>query len=179
MSTAGLVLVISMGVGHFMASPLHRAAFVIPPKLAQLATTSDVIVLAKVESVTGQPAEEGRRATAQVLEAWKGEKVERVEYLASPTFACDIADAKVGERVLLFLEREEDTGWVIAWAGRGRMPLISRDGKEYASAFGDVIFPEGTPEIAIPEAEEDGFDWAVELTLVRQLVSKALEEKPR
>jgi hypothetical protein len=141
-----------------------------------LADEGELIVLAKVESVTGQPGDENRRAKAMVKEVWKGAKVDSVEYRVSPTFVCDISYAKQGETVLLFLVKE-GTGWGIAWVGRGRMPMKKIDGKEYLTHFVDVIFPAGTPHAKSPEKSDGEFDQAVELSIVKELVRKEIDKK--
>jgi hypothetical protein len=150
------------------APPVH--AMVIPPRIAQLAEASEMIVLAKVKSVNGWAIAKNRRATATVIETWKGPKTEIVEYRVSPTFACDISDANRDETVLLFLAKDKKAHWEIVWSGRGRMPLRMVNGKEYLTHFGDVIFPAETVSIRTPEKNEDGFNSAVELKVVRQLV---------
>ena len=96
--------------------------------------------------------------------------LEIVEYRVSPTFACDVSDAKRDETVLLFLAEDEKAHWGIVWSGRGRMPLRMVDGKEYLTHFGDVIFPAETVSIRTPEKNQDGFNSAVELKVVKQLV---------
>src|SRR5688572_17287547 len=70
----------------------------------QLVQNSDIIVVAKVESVS-HPLIGKRYAKAKVMEVWKGTQTERVEFLASPTWTCDISEAKKGETVLLFLTK--------------------------------------------------------------------------
>ena len=145
-------------------------AMIIPPRIAELAEASEMIVLAKVKSVNGWAFARNRRATATVIETWKGPKTEIVEYRVSPTFACDISDAKRHETVLLFLAKDEKAHWEIVWSGRGRMPLRMVNGKEYLTHFGDVIFPTETVSITTPEKNEDGFNSAVELKVVKQLV---------
>jgi hypothetical protein len=171
------LLTVTISSCHLLLSASQAHASVIPPRIAQLAEESEVIVLAKVESVSGQPDDENRRAKATVTEVWKGPKVKTVEYRVSPTFACDISDAKRGETVLLFLAKDEETGWGIVWAGRGRMPLRTINGKEFLTHFGDVIFPAETPWVKTPEKSEDGFDAAVELKIVKELVRKAINQK--
>ena len=68
----------------------------------ELVQRSDIIGVAKVETVT-RPLIGKRYAEAKMTEVWKGTQTERVEFLASPTWTCDISDAKKGEAVLLFL----------------------------------------------------------------------------
>jgi hypothetical protein len=162
----------------FLLIPASQAhAMVIPPRIGQLAEVGEMIVLAKVDSVRGLAIFNNRRATATVTEIWKGPKAETVEYRVSPTFACDISDASLGETVLLFLAKDEKGRWEIVWAGRGRMPLRMIDGKEYLTHFADVIFPDETASIKTPEKNKDGFEGAVELKIVKELVLKTMSQK--
>lgn len=167
-----MLLLTALGSCHLVFAASRADALVIPPKLSQLAQGSELIVLARVESVRelAVPGEYTAWATATVTEVWKGPDVKSVVYLASPTYACDISDALPGETVLLFLKKEEGLGWVITWSGRGRMPLLNRNGKDYVSHYNDVIFPDGIPEIPTPDKKEDDFHWVVELKIVRDLV---------
>jgi len=148
-----------------------------PSPIGRLAEASDLIVLAKIQSVSGQPSGLDRRAKATVTEVWKGPGAASVEFLASPTWTCDISNAEPGEAVLLFLSKEKEAGWVISSAGRGRMPLVTRGGKTYVTPFVDVILPPGTPSIASPAGSSGGFDRAVELDTVRDLVKRAIRDK--
>lgn len=90
-----------------------------------------------------------------MTEVWKGPKTASVEFLASPTWVCDISDAKPDETVLLFLGKGKEAGWVINCAGRGRLPLRSLDGKTYVT-FAGVILPPGTPSITVPVGSDGG-----------------------
>ena len=169
--------VFALAFGCSLLLPGSEAGAIIEtPTIAELAKTSDVIVLARVESVTGHPSDLDRRAKATVTEVWKGPKTASVEFLASPTWVCDISDAKPDETVLLFLVKGKEAGWVINWAGRGRRPLRSLDGKTYVSCAG-VILPPGTPSITGPVGSEGGFDRAVELDTVQNLVMRAIRDK--
>lgn len=104
-----------------LSSP--ACAYVDAASLESVIAASDAIVVARVEKITTR-SDESREATAKVLETWKGPVRDSVRFLASPSWNCDVADAKQGELVVLFLERS-DEGPVrsIAHAGRGRMPV--------------------------------------------------------
>jgi len=135
---------------------------------------SDIIVIAKVESVT-RPLIGKRYAKAKVAEVWKGTQTERVEFLASPTWTCDISEAKNGETVLLFLiKSEESRSYAIAHSGRGRMPLRTVNSKRYATFWPDVRLPKGTPTIDGPESKWD-FIRSVDVEMLRNLVKKTLK----
>jgi hypothetical protein len=159
-----------------LLSASQACARVIPPRIAELVENSELIVAAKVESVSGWNFIGNRRAKATVTEVWKGAKVDSVEYRVSSTYVCDISDAKKGETVLLFLVKDEKGGWVIAWSGRGRMLLTTIDGKAYLS-YSSIRFPDETPRVRIPEASEDEFKIAVERGIVKELVLKAIGQK--
>lgn len=152
-------------------------ARIVPPRVDELARKSELIIVAKVQSVSGKPGDDDRRAKATVSEVWKGPKATTVEYHASPTWACDIADAEPGETVLLFLTDNEQGCWRIAWVGRGRMPVKSLKGRDYATPFMDVIFPKETQSIPVREGDDNGFDRAYELAAVKKLVRKAVDGK--
>ena len=97
-----------------------------------------------------------RYAKAKVAEVWKGTPTERVEFLASRTWTCDISEAKKGETVLLFLiKSNKSRSYAIAHSGRGRMPLRAVEGKSYATFWLDVRLPKDTPTIDGPEPKWD------------------------
>lgn len=165
-TTIACCLLISGSLAH---------ASVKPPRIDELTAGSDLIVLARVDSVIGQVRLGNCRARATVLEVWKGRRVQAVDYDVTPRFECDISDAIVGETVLLFLAKDE--GWHIAWHGRGRMPLKTERGKKYLTYFMDVIFPHNTRSIDFPKANADEFDVGVELKIVKKLVQKVIAEQ--
>lgn len=142
----------------------------------ELVQSSDVILVATVESVSC-PMIGNRYAKAKVSEVWKGAPAERVEFLASPTWTCDISKAEKGETVLLFL-RKGDTSesYAIMHSGRGRMPLRTVDGKSYVTFSPDIRLPKDTPTIDGTEPQGDVIR-LVELGGLRDLAKKALEKK--
>jgi hypothetical protein len=150
--------------------------------LKDLVAGSDLIVVAKVSKVEDGPPNikpvEARFppvkvATAEVIETWKGEKAREVRYVASPTRYCDIASAQKGERVVLFLEKWNDsTIMMIAHVGRGGMPLREVEGKTYATLRSeDVELPQGTATIPGPEPKYS-FIRSVELSRLKELVRR-------
>lgn len=159
----------------FLLTVSQSFAKVASIQFPDLVANSDLIVVAKVESVSSRLL--GKKyAKARIAEIWKGAKMERVEFLASPTWMCDISEAKKGETVLLFLTKGgESRSYVTAHSGRGRLPLRTVDGKSYATFWRDVILPKGTPTIDGPEPKWS-FIRSVELSLLRDLVKKAIEK---
>jgi hypothetical protein len=152
------------------------AAKVAPVPFERLVQSSDIIVVAQVESVhTGWSKK--KMATASVLEAWKGESGEAVKFLASPKFTCDINDAVEGERVVLFLYlRPFRSSYIIAHRGRGRMPITDIDGNEYATIWSkDIILPEGTPTLPGMQPEYGDFIRSIDLEILKDAVQNILE----
>jgi hypothetical protein len=145
--------------------------------LKELVETSDLIVVATEMKVEDGPADfkieeeiipSPKVAIARVLDVWKGKAGPEVRYLASPAFPCDISDAKVGERVVLFLTKPKELPfWAIADWGRGRMPIRVVEGKSYATIHtGDVQLLKGVLTIPGPEPKYD-FIRSVELGRLR------------
>jgi hypothetical protein len=127
--------------------------------LEKLVKDSDLIVIASVTKVEDAPIgleygpdrEPSKVATARILEVWKGKPAPEVRYMASRSWVCDTAEAKVGERVVLFLSRSKSKDlpfMIIEHSGRGRMPLRDVGAVEYAELPDDVGFPKGTPVIS-------------------------------
>jgi len=134
---AGLLVAVLHAQSLFAYSALISAE--------KLLAGSDVVVLAEITGVRRYlgPPQELRVATARVIETWKGSTREsQLDFVASPGwFACDTSNAKKGERVVLFLHREEGQQCpVITNFGRGRMPIGTIDGVAAASVF-EVTFP--------------------------------------
>ncbi len=159
--------------GGILCTCLAQAK-VMPQPLSELVALSDRIVLARVISVSEGP--DGlKHARADVREIWKGRPENEVGFLASRTWACDVSFAEAGESVVLFLVWSETRGeFVIAMAGRGRMPLHDVQGRSYATIWvNDVLLPEGTPTIDGPEEKYD-FIRFIMLDLLKKLVNEAM-----
>ena len=147
-------------------------AKVVSVQFSNLVANCELIVIAKVESVTS-PLIGKRYAKARVTEVWKGTNTATVEFLASPAWTCDISEAKKGETVLLFLTKSDKSrSYAIAHSGRGRLPLRTVSGKSYAAFWPDVILPKDVPTIDGPEPKWD-FIRSVEVDVLRDLVKKA------
>lgn len=158
------------------ATVTQAFAKVAPVSFEHLVQRSDLIVIAKVESVS-QPLIGKRYAKAKVTEVWKGAQTERVEFLASPTWTCDISEAKKGETVLLFLTKGgESRSYAIAHSGRGRMPMRTVASKSYATFWPDIRLPKDTPTIEGSEPQWD-FIRSVEVATLRELVKQVLAKR--
>jgi hypothetical protein len=137
--------------------------------LGDLVEAADVIVIGTDSAI--ERVGPWEVADFKVEEVLKGPALVQLRYLASPTWVCDVASAKPGERVLLLLSlpksvrqgrhgppmtlREEPV-YEISFAGRGRMPIDEVDGDLHATVWTvDVILPSGTPMSPGPEPEYD------------------------
>jgi hypothetical protein len=144
-------------------------------EFTNLVADSELIVIAKVESVSS-PLIGKKYAKARVLEVWKGTNSVTVEFLASPTWTCDISQAKAGDTVLLFLTKsDESRSYAIAHSGRGRFPLRVVDGKNYVTFWPDVLLPKEMLAIDDPEPKEN-FSRTVEVTRLRDTVKKPRQQ---
>lgn len=141
---------------------------------------SELIVVAKVMAVSGKEDDKAY-ATAQVLEIWKGGPLDYVEFLAEPTWACDITEAHVGETVVLFLIRGEPSrSYLIDNSGGGRLPIQVVDNVSFATSHGHPVLPDWIP--TTPGLAVDEFSRLVRLDVLRELVavsSRTLSNKLR
>ena len=113
--------------------------------LAELAEDAEFIGIVRVDRISrGIPFLKRPRATATILESWKGQPLGTVTFVAAPTWTCDISEAKKGEEAVVFIR-----GGSLEHSGRGRMPIFTRDGRKLAAIWPDVRLPPGT-------ATEDG-----------------------
>ncbi len=164
-----LALKSALTVAITLLSTSSLLAKVASTTVEDLADRSELIVVAKVEKVS-KPLIGKRYAKATVTEVWKGDQAKSVEFLASPTWTCDISDAKKGETVVLFLVKsKESRSYQIAHSGRGRLVQRTINGKTCVDIWGDVRFPKDTPV-----ASGSDKDWirAIEISTLRELVKK-------
>jgi hypothetical protein len=155
-------------------SASRPAAEVAAIPISQLAQDSDVIVVARVTSVSSGLFTD-RVARAVPLQKWKGHPEKEIEFLASPTWSCDITTAIPGETALLFLKVGESGQLTINHSGRGRMPVRRVGTQELATLFGDIRFPEGTVQ-AVPGPGNHQYKHGVELNALEQLVNEAIKQ---
>jgi hypothetical protein len=146
---------------------------VAPTTLKELTLRADAIALAKVERIEQMS---GRKlATATVLRPLKAlEAGSRFRFLAEPTWACDSSTAVAGEVVLLFLARPLGSQfkaffpgmpwttdlkrpqrlngmqfYLIAHAGRGRIPVEVRAGRNFLRAWRYGVDPVAASDLWI------------------------------
>jgi len=152
--------------------PLH--AKVISLSLEELIKQAELIVVAKVEKVSS-PIDDKRYAEAKVTEVWKGAQTESVEFLASPTWACDVSDAVKGETVVLFLiKSKQSRSYQIAHSGRGRMPQRAVGDRPCADLYEDIRLPDG-----ITNLTSEGNAWirCVDVPSLKDIVKRQVEKK--
>jgi hypothetical protein len=169
-SAPAVILAFPVIVALLLPTPARVAT--IP--VAKLAEDSDLIVIARVTSVTGRWFAR-RTARATPIASWKGHPEEVVEFLASPTWTCDVSTAVPGETAVLFL-RVDDTGRLtIGHSGRGRMPIVTVDEQAFATSYGDLTFPAGALQ-GVPGREQGPYSRGVDLGRLGEIVKGALEE---
>ena len=162
-----------------LVAGLSPAAVSSPPfkvrtlPIAMLAQDSDLIIEATVTKVE-VGASGTRVARCTPTATWKGQPNEVVEFLASPTWACDISTAVPGERVVLFLEVDEAGQLCIFHSGRGRMPRRELAGREYATFHGEISFPENTVT-TFDKHVAGSYNQGVEIGELKRLVAQAIE----
>jgi hypothetical protein len=139
--------------------------------LAELASESDFIGIVRVDRVgVSIPLLRRPRATATIVQSWKGQAHGRVSFAASPDWTCDISAARKGEEAVAFIRNGS-----LAHAGRGRMPLFSRQGRTLAAVWPEVRLPKATATEAGPEPDH-AFIRGVEIGVLREAVAKAAAE---
>jgi hypothetical protein len=141
------------GIGVLVAVSLLAettlAAKLGPITLARLAETAEFIGIVRVDRVSVRiPFLRRPRATATILASWKGRAQGKVSFVAAPTWVCDISEANAGEEAVVFLRDGS-----LLHAGRGRMPVFTRDGRSLAAIWPEVILPTGVTTEDGPEPE--------------------------
>lgn len=143
--------------------------------LDEMIRKADIIVVGKVEAVSpksGAP----RNATVQVTEVLKGAPGEKVLLNVRRTWPCDVSEAKAGERILLFVQHDQEKGQNLIYAsGRGRMPIDEVDGKTYATFWSEVCMPKEIEIIDGPEPQLD-FIRRASLQDLKNYIGKILKE---
>jgi len=124
--------------------------------LMDLTKQSSLIVVGTVSSVRAGPI---RMATFDVERFVKGKGPRRLDFVAQPTWRCDISDAKPGEKLLLFLDKVkagttiggmiglnkklDHDSYLIGHSGRGRIQLSGQGANQFI-AFKPDSFMEPT-----------------------------------
>ena len=143
--TSGIIVVAAVSV----LGEARVAASVATITLMELAERAEFIGIVRVDRIRGGiPFLRRPRATATILESWKGQAQGKVTFVAAPTWICDISDAKSGEEAVVFVRDGS-----LLHAGRGRMPIFARDGRRLAAIWPDVRLPAGVITEEGPEPE--------------------------
>lgn len=197
---ASLLLGIAVAV-LAVATPCHSR--VGRTTLAELVRVSDLIVVGKVtDTMLIRGIKVAEVDAGQILKGTLQGK--KLYYLAQPTWICDTSEARKGESALLFLCKapnrisamnfKEPAGFrrklraiaeqapfaVIAWSGRGRMPLRKIEGEQYATVWsGDVRLPSHIRTIPGPEPEFSGFIRSAKLADLVTSVEEAVRESSK
>ena len=154
-----------------LAGPLALAS-VRPMTLSEVVQDAKFIGVVRIERVSLRiPFLMRSRATATILESWKGKTSGTITFGASATWICDISDAKKGEEAIIFVRDGE-----LELAGRGRMPIFVRDGRRLAAIWPDVRLPALIATEAGPEPEYE-FIRGVVVTDLQAAVATAVSEK--
>lgn len=164
-----------VAVVGLMATPVRSESYSEPAEVRDVAARSELIVLARVDSLVSSEGEP-TVAFATVEETWKGPTHEHIQFIASPSWQCDAAEAVKGETVVLFLREDAGKPYRIGSNGRGRLPLRDIDGVKYVTIWDDFVLPLGTPMVPGPEPEFS-FKQSVELSRIRSLVQEVLRGK--
>lgn len=114
-----------------------------------------------------------RIAKAEIVESWKG-AASTIEFLASPTWICDITGASVGEKLVLFLARTKKgrDRFEILWAGRGGMPLRETETGVVVDFWPEVLFPDDATTLDGPEPDF-AFIRSIRLADLRAMVEES------
>ena len=164
--TLGVTLAISVSPGPVALARVRLMS------LSEFVQDSEFIGVVRVARIgVGIPFLKRRRATATILESWKGRASGSVTFRAAPTWTCDISDAKQGEEVVVFIQ-----GGELQLAGRGRMPIFLREGRRLAAMWPDVRLPPGLATEAGPEPQYD-FIRGVGVDALHAVVATLVSEK--
>jgi len=140
---------LALALAGAMLAGAPALAKLAPITLGELVERAQFIGVVRVERVSaGIPLLKKPRATATVLESWKGEPQESVRFVASPSWTCDSSDAHEGEIAVVFVRDGH-----LEYAGRGRMPVFERDGESFAAFWPEVRMPPDLPTEAGPDPE--------------------------
>ncbi len=151
----------------FLLLPRLSFASVAHIELAELVEASDLVGVGEVTGVRRTLL--GRRiARLQVVENWKGAATE-VEFVASPSWICDITTASVGDTLVFFLARGRGRRYEVLHAGRGLMPVRETTAGPVADFWPDAQLPDDVATLDGPDIEVD-FIRSVALDALRSLV---------
>jgi hypothetical protein len=171
-----MAIVLVVGIAIPVLQESQTLAKVRLMSLSEFVEGANFIGVVRVERISsGIPFLKRRHATATVVESWKGQANGTVTFRATPTWTCDISDARKGEETVVFIR-----GGELELSGRGRMPIFTREGRRLAAVWPDVRLPPGLVTEAGPEPPYD-FIRGVAVDALRDevgaLLSRAAEAK--
>jgi hypothetical protein len=142
--------------------------------LKELVRTADFIGVVRISRVSSRiPLLRRSRAKATIIESWKGPTTGVVDFVAGPTWTCDISTAVAGEEAVIFVR-----GHSLLHSGRGRMPITTRDGRWLAAVWPDVRLPK---DIKTEEGPDPAYAFirSVAVTDLRASVARLQHDEER
>jgi len=115
------------------------SARIFGPSLNQLVQRSSWIGYVNVVNVE-QKLFNRKIATAQVIETYKGQNIDTIQFRSNPQWTCDVSNAEEGQKCFLFLSKNKGRN-LITWAGRGKFLVSKNDGHECFELQNDVLYP--------------------------------------
>ena len=160
-----VAVIVLLAISAHAASPVAAKVGLI--SLADLTQQAEFIGIVRVDKISvGIRLLRRPRAAATVLESWKGQGAGRVSFVAAPTWICDISDANRNEEAVVFIRDGK-----LLHAGRGRMPLFTRDGRRLAAIWDEVKLPADIITEDGPEPEYQ-FIRAANVSGLRRAIAK-------
>ena len=131
-------------------SPQAALSRPVMPTLEGLTRAASLIVVAQVEKVNKKG--NVNVATARVIDVWKGQSAEIVQFRASRSWVCDISEAIPGETVVLFLAGDAQTDvMAIAYSGIGRLPVNDAEGRQTVMLYSSLFTKALKQEAGVPQ----------------------------
>ena len=147
----------------------------IMPTFEMLTRSASLIVVAEVENVTVKDGVSV--ATARVIDVWKGQAAETVQFRASKSWTCDVSKAIPGETVVLFLAGDaQRVVPAIAYSGIGRLPVNNAEGTETVTLYGSLFTKAMKQEAGVPQ---ETFSSDVSLAILKKHVQQMTRDPLR
>jgi hypothetical protein len=137
------------GIFIIFAATIGIKAKVAQIKLQELVKSSDLIVIATIESVELEDKDGERMAKGIILEKWKGNAKKDLLFSIRQQWVCDGSNSVIGEHVVLFLTAEKSNGkslYRITHSGNGRMPMNEESAKWYLKISPAIDLADSFPE---------------------------------
>jgi hypothetical protein len=144
------------------------------PSLNQLVQTSTWIGYVDVVKIE-QKLFNREIATAHVIETYKGQHFDTIQFYSNPQGTCDISNAEAGQKCFLFLSKNKGRN-IITWAGRGKFLVSKTDGYEYFKLQYDVLYPYEVISNSIADTIMDKWGKNVRRKANVQILKKYIEK---